>query len=119
MIAAAPELARRVLDEGHEIGNHTFTHPRADRALPMSKAEEEIQKTQDVFAEVISTIAPPWFRPPYGELRQNQAHLLASRKMNIIFWDVNPADWSQPGVDKITGKILADTQPGSIIVCHD
>jgi peptidoglycan/xylan/chitin deacetylase (PgdA/CDA1 family) len=116
-IAAAPDLARRVLAEGHEIGNHTFTHPNLT-ALPEAKVDVEIQKTQDIIAEVLQHRAV-WFRPPFGALRKNQAHLLATRNLGIALWCVDPSDWSQPGVDKITGKILADTKAGSIIVCHD
>jgi peptidoglycan/xylan/chitin deacetylase (PgdA/CDA1 family) len=116
-IAAAPELARRVLAEGHDVCNHTFTHPHLD-TLPDQQVEEEIQKTQDIMRDVLSH-RPKWFRPPYGGLRQNQAGMPAKRDLGIVFWNVDPGDWAQPGQDKISGKILAETKPGSIILCHD
>jgi peptidoglycan/xylan/chitin deacetylase (PgdA/CDA1 family) len=116
-IAAAPDLARRVLDEGHEVANHTFTHPHLDQ-LSDAKVEAEIDQAQEVMAKELR-YSPRWFRPPYGALRQNQAHLLASRGLGIIEWSVNSEDWAKPGVDKISAKILAETEAGSIIVCHD
>ncbi len=116
-IAAAPELARRVLDEGHEVGNHTFTHAKLTE-LSDAQVSGEIEQTHDAMAEVLRYHSP-WFRPPFGALRQNQAHLLAARGLDIILWDVDSSDWSQPGVEKISGQILADTKAGSIIVCHD
>jgi len=116
-VAAAPDLARRVLAEGHEVGNHTYTHPKLT-TLADSQAAAEIQKTQDILAEVLNYRAV-WFRPPNGALRQNQVGMLASRGLGIVLWSVNPQDWSQPGEPKIVGTVLAETKPGSIIVCHD
>jgi peptidoglycan/xylan/chitin deacetylase (PgdA/CDA1 family) len=116
-IAAAPDLARRVLAEGHDVGNHTWTHPHLD-TLSDSKVEAELDRTQEIMAKELHH-SPRWFRAPYGALRQNQAHLIAARNMGIVDWSVSPDDWAKPGVDKITAKILAETEAGSIIVCHD
>jgi peptidoglycan/xylan/chitin deacetylase (PgdA/CDA1 family) len=116
-IATAPDLARRVLAEGHDVGNHTFTHPNLTK-LPDQEVEAEIQKTQDIMDEMLNYRAA-WFRPPYGALRQNQAGLLAKRGLDVVLWSVDPSDWSQPGEAKIVGTVLAETKPGSIILCHD
>jgi peptidoglycan/xylan/chitin deacetylase (PgdA/CDA1 family) len=116
-IAAAPELARRVLAEGHEVGNHTFTHAKLT-ALSDSAAMQEIQKTQEVIQEVLNLRAA-WFRPPYGALRQNQAAIARSLGLRVLLWSVDAADWSQPGEAKIIETVLAETKPGSIIICHD
>jgi peptidoglycan/xylan/chitin deacetylase (PgdA/CDA1 family) len=116
-ITAAPDLARRVLAEGHEIGNHTFTHANLTK-LADPQAEAEIQKAQEIMGELLNYRAA-WFRPPYGALRQTQAGMLARRGMGIVLWSVDTADWSQPGEDKIIGTALAQTTPGSIILCHD
>jgi peptidoglycan/xylan/chitin deacetylase (PgdA/CDA1 family) len=116
-IAAAPDLARRVLAEGHEVGNHTFTHPKLT-SLADQQVDAEIQKTQAIMAEALNHRAV-WFRPPYGALRQNQAGILQKAGLRVVLWNVDPGDWSQPGEAKIVGTILAETKPGSIIVCHD
>jgi len=116
-IAAAPDLALRVLAEGHEVGNHTFTHPKLT-TLSDRQFEAEIRATEEIMAKVLNHRAG-WFRPPYGELRQNQAHLLARKSLGIVLWSVDSEDWSQPGEAQIAGKILDQTKPGSIILCHD
>jgi len=116
-IAAAPDLARRVLAEGHEIGNHTWTHPNLT-TLPEPQVIAEIQKTQEIMREALNH-RPAWFRPPFGALRQDQACHLKKEGLGVVMWSVDPADWSQPGEDKIAERILSKTQPGSIILCHD
>jgi peptidoglycan-N-acetylglucosamine deacetylase len=116
-ISATPDLARRVLAEGHEIGNHTFTHPKLTD-LPPAQVETEIQKSVDVMHDVLGYRAA-WFRAPYDALRQNQAPVVAQKGLGVVAWSVNPNDWAQPGEEKIIAIILAETKPGSIIVCHD
>jgi peptidoglycan/xylan/chitin deacetylase (PgdA/CDA1 family) len=116
-IAAAPDLARRVLAEGHEIGNHTYTHPNLT-TLPAVQVDAEIQMTEDVIADVLQHRCR-WFRPPYGALRQNQTDMLMARGLGVVLWNVDPADWSQPGEDHISSTVLSETKPGSIILCHD
>src|SRR5271167_4194704 len=70
-IAAASNLAQRVLAEGHDVGNHSFTHQKLT-LLPELEAKQEIQKTQEIIAEVLNHRAV-WFRPPFGVLHQKQA----------------------------------------------
>ena len=116
-VAAAPNLARRVLAEGHEVANHTFTHPRLT-TLPDREVISEIEKTQEIIQEVLNH-RPIWFRPPFGDLRQNQARLLADRGLGIVLLGVDTRDWAQPSPDEIIGRALAGTKAGSIILCHD
>jgi peptidoglycan/xylan/chitin deacetylase (PgdA/CDA1 family) len=114
-VVAAPELARRVAAEGHEIGNHTFNHVKLN-TLSDQQAGEEIQKTQDALGGMAQ---PVWLRPPYGAFRQNQAGLAREKKLGVVLWSVDSRDWSQPGAARIVEAVLSETKPGSIILCHD
>ena len=116
-IAAEPDLARRVLAEGHDVGNHTFTHPKLP-SLDDEQAHAEIQKTADIMLEALDHRAV-WFRPPFGALRPDQFQLVQKHGLRPVMGRVSPSDWAQPGEDKIIARILTDTQPGSIIICHD
>jgi peptidoglycan/xylan/chitin deacetylase (PgdA/CDA1 family) len=116
-VAAEPALARRVLAEGHEVANHTFTHAKLTM-LSDAQVGLEIQKTQDILREVLDH-RPAWFRPPYGALTPNQARMVHKADMDVVLWNVDPKDWSQPGEATIVQAILADAKPGSIILCHD
>ena len=116
-IVAAPELAQRVLAEGHEICNHTFNHVKLN-TLSDQQVNWEIQKTQDTISELLN-YRPTWLRPPYGAFRKNQIGILQSLNVGVVFWSVDSRDWSQPGEEKISNTILTHTKPGSIILCHD
>jgi peptidoglycan/xylan/chitin deacetylase (PgdA/CDA1 family) len=116
-VVAAPELAQRVLAEGHEVCNHTFNHLKLN-SLPDQQVDWEIQKTQDTIGEVLNQ-HPTWLRPPYGAFRKNQISIPQSKELGVVFWSVDPRDWSQPGEAKIVDTILTQAKPGSIILCHD
>lgn len=115
-IAKHPELARRVLAEGHDIGNHTFTHPKLSE-LPNVKVEEEIQQTEEILHSVLNHRAI-WFRPPFGMLRRDQRALVEKRGMRSVLGDVSTGDWAIPPEEKIMAK-FDEATAGSIIICHD
>ena len=116
-IAASPELARRVLAEGHEIGNHSYTHPKLS-TLPDPQVELELQKTQEILAKELN-YHPKWFRPPYGAFRKNQAFIPYRKGLGVVLLSVDSRDWAQPGEGPITDTILSQTKAGSIVLCHD
>jgi peptidoglycan-N-acetylglucosamine deacetylase len=116
-ISAAPEIARRALAEGHEIGNHSLTH-RKLTLLPEAEAKEEMQKTQEVIAEVLHHRAV-WFRPPFGVLHQKQAAMAQAMGLRVLLWDVDSTDWAKPGEEKIIETVSEKTISGSIIMLHD
>jgi peptidoglycan/xylan/chitin deacetylase (PgdA/CDA1 family) len=115
--AAAPDLACRVRDEGHEICNHTFTHPKLN-TLADNRVEWELQMCTETIHKATNHV-PTWLRPPYGAFRKNQGFMPASQSLGVVLWSVDPRDWSQPGEDKIFNVILGETRPGSIILCHE
>jgi peptidoglycan/xylan/chitin deacetylase (PgdA/CDA1 family) len=112
-----PELARRVAAEGHEIGNHSFTHTKFS-TLTAERVAEEVTRTQKSIQEATGRVVA-WFRPPFGELRSAHASLVRAAGLDIVLWNVDPGDWAQPGAEKVTEAILQQSLPGSIIVCHE
>jgi peptidoglycan/xylan/chitin deacetylase (PgdA/CDA1 family) len=116
-IAASPELARRVVAEGHDVANHTYTHPKLTE-VPPARVEEELQKTQDIIHDVLGVQAT-WFRPPYLTFRRDLAPHVQRRGLRVVTGNVDPADWSQPGEEKIIEVITQKATPGSIVICHD
>jgi peptidoglycan/xylan/chitin deacetylase (PgdA/CDA1 family) len=114
-VAAAPDLARRVLTAGHEIGNHTFTHSKLSE-LPDEEAGAELERTEKVFSELLHYKAA-WLRPPFGAFRRNQAPLAAGRGLGVALWDVDSEDWRDPS--RTARNIRMKTKAQSIILCHE
>lgn len=112
-----PSLAREVVAAGHEVANHTFTHPALNR-LPEARVDEEIRRAQDVISDITGH-QPNWFRPPYGAFRQDQGPTPLSYKLGVANWSVDPRDWASPGASVIVQRVLSATTPGSIILLHD
>lgn len=112
-----PDLARAVVEAGHEVANHTFTHPTLSK-LSAERVDSELQKCQEA---IITTTGktPVWFRPPYGAFRKEQGTIPRSKDLGVTYWSVDPQDWAQPGVAKIASRILSTARPGSIILMHD
>ncbi len=113
-----PQIVRRIVAEGHEIGNHTWSHPKLT-ALSNSQVRRELSKTRDAIVAA-SGVKPRTMRPPYGALRQSQrAWIFKEFGYPTILWDVDPEDWRRPGVSVVTSRIVNRTRNGSIILAHD
>jgi peptidoglycan/xylan/chitin deacetylase (PgdA/CDA1 family) len=113
-----PDLVRRILAEGHEIGNHSWTHPQLSK-LSDERVTQEITKTQETIKNE-SGFTPTLLRPPYGAITARQRAWIENQfGLNIILWSVDPFDWKRPGPSVITQRILSGARPGAIILSHD
>ncbi len=117
--AAYPDIVKRIVDEGHEVANHTWTHNQLSR-MKDTKVFDELQKTHDAIVKACG-VAPILYRPPYGAIRISQRKTIHDHfQYPTILWDVDPNDWQPPRtVAKVHDRLLAQTKPGSIILCHD
>ena len=113
-----PGLIRRIVAEGHEIGNHSWSHPYLNRRSTDAMFNE-IDRTNQVVYDYTG-LAPVTFRPPYGAFTQSQRRMLhEQRHMPTILWSVDPQDWRRPGSSVVTSRILLRSHPGAIILSHD
>lgn len=117
-VAQWPKLAARIADEGHEIGNHSWSHPDLSG---YGDAAMYAQIDRTTLAIWQATGRPPvTFRPPYGAFTKRQRSMLhESRRMPTILWDVDPRDWKRPGSATVTTRILKGAHRGSIVLSHD
>lgn len=113
-----PGIARRIVAEGHEIGNHTYTHPRLT-GLSDSQIQSEMRKTENAIVRAAG-VKPRTMRPPYGALYQRQRSMIfSSFSYPTIMWSVDPNDWRRPGPSVVAGRILNSAHNGAIILAHD
>lgn len=111
-----PHLVRAIAAEGHEIGNHSYTHPHMPQ-IPFSHVNNQIIRT-DALINNISGLSSYLFRPPYGEYNQAILNTLASLGYVTIMWTIDSLDWKNPGADSITSRIVDNIEPGAIILMH-
>ena len=113
-----PEILLRAVREGHEIGNHSWSHPAFGKMRDES-VRAELQKTDEAIRTAIG-VRPVLMRPPYGSITARQKKWINSEfGYRIILWDVDPLDWKRPGSAVVTSRIVRETRPGSIILSHD
>jgi peptidoglycan/xylan/chitin deacetylase (PgdA/CDA1 family) len=117
MVQAYPSLVKQEYAEGHVIGNHTWGHPNMP-SLSIASIIWQLTTAGDAIQQVIG-VRPDLFRPPYGAISNNVLTYANYLGLTIIQWNVDPRDWSRPGVDVIYARVLAQTSAGSIILMHD
>ncbi len=111
-----PELLEREIAEGHEIGNHTQTHPL--RNLSREQMEKEISDCEETIGEWIDQ-RTHLFRPPGGIVSQTVMTLAGNHSYRVILWSIDTRDWAHPPVDQITKTVLDQVGAGDIILMHD
>jgi peptidoglycan/xylan/chitin deacetylase (PgdA/CDA1 family) len=112
-----PSLARRIVDAGHLLCNHTMHHPLDITSLSKRKIDAEITEAHDRIADATG-VAPRLFRSPGGAWSHAVLDSAARHGMVPIDWDIDPRDWSQPGTKHIKRSMLG-AKAGDILLCHD
>lgn len=113
-----PETFKRILAEGHTIGNHTYSHSQSTGFLSPSKMTDEIQKCDDVILSVGNT-ATTLYRPPFGVTNPSIAKAIKRTGKKSIGWNVRSLDTIIDDEKKIYKRIIRRMKPGSIILLHD
>jgi peptidoglycan/xylan/chitin deacetylase (PgdA/CDA1 family) len=109
-VASDPSTTRKIVADGHEIANHSYTHP----ILPSGS---ELRRTNQVIRDA-TRFKPCLFRPPYGAIDGRLAAEAGAQKMKSILWDIDTNDWRTPGSGSIYSSIVS-AGSGSIVLMHD
>ncbi|MBN2910130.1 polysaccharide deacetylase family protein [Polycladomyces sp. WAk] len=113
---AHPEMIRRILQEGHVLGNHSWNHPDLTR-LTQSQAVAQIERTNTVIFK-LTGMRMRLFRPPYGKLNDQLKQRFHQMGYTIVNWSVDTRDWAGTPVAKIMRYVQHQTGPGGIILQH-
>lgn len=116
-VVESPGLAKEVHAAGHELANHSFTHPTLG-SLSAERVASELHLCQDAIEKHVG-VRPSWLRPPYGSFKTSQGPIARTEQLSIVIWSVDPRDWARPGAQAIQQRILGSTAGGDIILCHD
>lgn len=116
-VNAYPEIAKRIVDEGHEIANHTWSHPYLTK-LSDSGIRSEVEKT-DVAILKATGVKPTNLRPPYGAMNSRVREVVYGMGYPLVMWSVDPKDWQRPGPSVVTRRLVDGASNGGILLLHD
>ncbi len=112
-----PDKVKKIIENGHEIGTHSTTHPNMSK-LSTNKIEEELKLSCDAITNLTGQKVE-LFRPPFGDYNNNVISVAERLGLYTIQWDVDSIDWKDLSAKDITNRILNKTKSGSIILCHN
>jgi peptidoglycan/xylan/chitin deacetylase (PgdA/CDA1 family) len=116
-VEANPALAARVVQEGHAVGNHSYSHPDLT-TLNDQAASNEIGLTQRAIWNATG-VWPTIMRPPYGSSNQSVDQLIENWDLRKVMWDVDPEDWRAPGIVTLIDRVYDNTWDESVVLLHD
>jgi probable sporulation protein (polysaccharide deacetylase family) len=111
-----PELAKMIVSAGHEVGNHSYSHPDMSK-LTAAKAKEQIIKTNEII-EAATGEKSVWFAPPSGSYRDETVKIAHDLNMKTVMWTVDTVDWRKPSPDVLINRVITKIDKGSMILMH-
>jgi peptidoglycan/xylan/chitin deacetylase (PgdA/CDA1 family) len=117
-VAEHPDIVARAAREGHEIANHSWSHPNLAK-MSDEGVRRQLWQTDEAIKSATGT-RPTLLRPPYGSITEREKRWIHDEfGYQIVLWDVDPYDWKRPGPAVVRNRILQETRPGSIVLSHD
>ena len=112
-----PDDVKNIAEHGHDIGNHSNTHPHLPE-LNVSDATAEIQECNNK-VEKITGKCPTLFRPPYGDYNNDVVKAVKGLGMYCVQWDVDSLDWKDPSPEQLCQNVISKLKDGSIVLLHN
>lgn len=117
-IAANPELAARIVREGHLLGNHSYHHSNATNFFTVRRLKEELSQTQEA-ARNAAGIAPTLYRPPVGLSNPRTFRVARALGLTVVGWTAGGLDTVLKQPERVVARVLKRLRPGAIILLHD
>ena len=111
-----PDLAKMISESGHEIGNHSYTHPDMKK-LSTNEIKNQIEKT-NIVIEATTGKACKWFGPPSGSFRDEVVEVADDYGLGTVLWSVDTIDWQKPNPETIIQRVATKIHPGALILMH-
>ncbi|MFV9509806.1 polysaccharide deacetylase family protein [Tepidibacillus sp. LV47] len=111
-----PEMARRIVNEGHEVGNHAYSHPQMSR-LTNERIEEELKKTEEIIYQTTKQKST-YFAPPSGDYDKRVVEIAAKLQLRTVLWTIDTIDWQNPTPDTIIKRIIPKIDKGHLVLMH-
>ncbi len=116
-----PDLVRRMVAEGHIVGNHTMHHPDMSKLTDKAAFSKELLDLEALFKEITGETMPKYYRPPQGIYSEENLQMAKELGYKTVFWSLAYVDWQndkQPSADYALSKLLPRTHNGAVILLH-
>ena len=120
-LETAPELAQRMADEGHLVGNHTWHHYDMSRIAEEQAFSAELTRVEEKYRELTGQAMKKYYRPPQGVYSEENLRMAQALGYRTVFWSLAYVDWlqdDQPTAEEAFSKLLPRTHPGAIVLLH-
>ncbi|MEY8391361.1 delta-lactam-biosynthetic de-N-acetylase [Lachnospiraceae bacterium] len=120
-LSTSPDLVKRMVEEGHIVGNHSFHHPDMSQ---MNKDEfaKELGELETLYEQTVGTPMTKYYRPPQGKYSENNLQIAKDLGYKTFFWSLAYVDWnqdSQPSHEEAFDKLLKRVHPGAVVLLHN
>lgn len=116
-----PKLVKRMAEEGHTIGNHTYSHPDMSKIGDIQSFQTELQKNEALYRDILGSEMPKLYRPPQGKFCEENLKMAQQLGYSTVFWSLAYVDWyadDQPTPEQAFSKLLPRIHPGAVVLLH-
>ena len=120
-LETAPDLVKRMVEEGHTVGNHTYHHPDMSSISNLASFQKEVDDTAALYQEITGQEMTKYYRPPQGKYSTENLKMAKELGYHTFFWSLAYVDWnvdSQPTKEQAFDKLLPRIHPGAIVLLH-
>ena len=120
-ISTSPDLVKRMVKEGHTVGNHSYHHPDMSKISTMESFSKELQELEDLYTETTGKPMTKFYRPPQGKYSENNLKMAQELGYKTFFWSLAYVDWyqdKQPTKEEAFSKLIGRIHPGAVVLLH-
>lgn len=120
-LESAPDIAKRMVEEGHAVGNHTYHHPDMSAISDLTSFRKEMDDVSALFKEVTGQDMAMYYRPPQGKYSTENLRMAKELGYSTFFWSLAYVDWNvddQPTKEEAFDKLLTRIHPGAVVLLH-
>ncbi len=120
-LETAPDIVKRMVEDGHTVGNHTYHHPDMSKLSDKNSFQKELDDVRSLFKEITGTELSMYYRPPQGKYSISNLQMARELGYSTFFWSLAYVDWNQddqPGHEEALKKLCSRVHPGAIVLLH-
>lgn len=121
-LETAPDIVKRMVAEGHTVGNHTYHHPDMSKISDVTAFQKEVDDVRTLYKEVVGEEMPMYYRPPQGKYSISNLQMAKDLGYSTFFWSLAYVDWNvdaQPSREEAMKKLTDRIHPGAVVLLHN